>query len=189
MFEFGTSTGGFFSGKSGTIPTPDWKKKTFNEDWYLGDTYHTSIGQYGFQVTPVQQVRALSALANGGTLIEPTIIKGDGPHVDAVITPDQIPQANFDIVKQGMRLSATEGTTKILNIPQTHIASKSGTAELGSAKTQVNSWITGFWPYENPKYAFALILERGPSTTLVGSGVAMRYTLDWIAQNAPEYFK
>ena len=189
MFMFGTSTTGFFVSKSGTIPTPEWKKKTFNEDWYLGDTYHTSIGQYGFQITPVQQVRALSALANGGTLIEPTILKDDGPHVDGVITEDQIPQANFNIVHEGMRMSTTDGTTKLLNISATHIAAKSGTAELGSAKKQVNSWITGFWPYEHPNYAFAAILERGPVTTMVGSAAAMRYTLDWMMLHAPEYFK
>ena len=85
MFGFGSSTVGFFAGKAGTIPTPEWKKKTFNEDWYLGDTYHSSIGQYGFQVTPVQVVRALAALVNGGTVIEPTIVKDDAPHVNHVI--------------------------------------------------------------------------------------------------------
>ena len=189
MFEFGSSTTGFFAGKAGTIPTPEWKKKTFGEEWYLGDTYHTSIGQYGFQVTPVQEVRALSALANSGTVIEPTILRGDGPHVDSVITENQIPQANFDIARQGMRMSTTEGTTQLLNISATHVAAKSGTAELGSAKKQVNSWITGFWPYEKPQYAFAVILERGPVTTMVGSAAAMRYTFDWMMVNTPQYFK
>ena len=41
MFGFGSSTTGFFSGKSGTIPSPAWKQATFGEPWYLGDTYHT----------------------------------------------------------------------------------------------------------------------------------------------------
>ena len=187
LFGFGSSTTGFFSSQSGTIPTPEWKKKTFNEDWYLGDTYHTSIGQYGFQVTPVQVVRALSALVNGGSVLEPTILKDDAPHVDSVVS--SIPQSDFDIVHQGMRLSTTNGTTQLLNIPATHVAAKSGTAELGTAKTQVNSWIVGYWPYENPKYTFAVILEHGPSTTKVGSAAAMRFTFDWMMQNATQYFK
>lgn len=46
LFGFGTPTApSFFSGPAGLIPTPAWKLKTFGEDWYLGDTYHTSIGQ------------------------------------------------------------------------------------------------------------------------------------------------
>jgi len=187
MFGFGSSTVGFFSGKAGTIPTPEWKKKKFNEDWYLGDTYHSSIGQYGFQVTPVQVVRALAALVNGGTVIEPTIIKDDIPHVNHVIT--EISPENFDIVRQGMRLSTTDGTTQLLDVPFTHIAAKSGTAELGTAKAEVNSWIIGFWPYEKPKYVFAVTLERGSVHSTVGSAAAMRYTLDWMAENRPDYFK
>ena len=187
MFGFGSSTTGFFSGKAGTIPTPEWKKKTFNEEWYLGDTYHSSIGQYGFQVTPVQVVRALAALANGGTVIDPTIIKDDTVQVNHTIT--EIPQENMDIVRQGMRLSTTNGTTQLLNVPFTHIAAKSGTAELGTTKTNVNSWIMGFWPYENPKYVFAVTLERGSVHSLVGSAGAMRQTLDWMGENRPEYFK
>ena len=57
-FGFGTTTldgnKSFLLNKSGTIPTPEWKLKTFNEPWFIGNTYHTSIGQYGFQVTPIQ---------------------------------------------------------------------------------------------------------------------------------------
>ena len=187
LFGFGSSTPGFFGGKSGTIPTPEWKKATFNENWYLGDTYHTSIGQYGFQVTPVQIVRAVSALANNGTILEPTIIKGDGPHVDRVIS--NIPQKDFNVVHEGMRLGAQIGTSKALNVPYVNIAGKSGTAELGVYKEKVNSWITGFWPYEKPKYAFAVMLESGSVHNLIGAAAAMRQQLDWMNANTPEYFK
>lgn len=187
LFGFGSSTDGFFSGKTGTIPTPEWKKKTFNEDWYLGDTYHSSIGQYGFQVTPIQVVRAIAALANGGTILNPTIVKGDSPSVNRVIT--EISPSTYQIVHEGMRLSTTEGTTQLVNVSFTHVAAKSGTAELGTTKTNVNSWITGFWPYENPKYAFAVTLERGSVHSTIGSAGAMREAFDWMGANRPEYFK
>ena len=186
LFGFGSSTQGFFAGKNGTIPTPEWKKKTFNEDWYLGDTYHTAIGQYGFQVTPVQIIRGVTAIANGGNIIEPTIAKTDSIKIERKIT--SIPAKNFQIVHEGMRLSAEIGTSKALNVPYVNIAGKSGTAELGVSKDRVNSWITGFWPYENPKYAFVVMLESGSVHNLIGAAAAMRQELDWMNTNTPEYF-
>ncbi len=177
----------FVQGKAGTIPTPEWKKATFNESWYLGDTYHTAIGQYGFQVTPVQMIRAVASLANNGLLLVPSIIKTDTPKVDRFI--EEIPAKNFEIVREGMRLSVTSGVAIALNAPYVHVAAKSGTAELGVSKDKVNSWITGFWPYENPKYAFVVMLEKGSVHNLVGAAAAMRQQLDWMQNNTPEYLK
>ncbi|MEK7609591.1 MAG: penicillin-binding transpeptidase domain-containing protein [Patescibacteria group bacterium] len=177
----------FVQGKAGTIPTPDWKKKTFNEDWYVGDTYHTAIGQYGFQVTPIVMVRAIAALANSGTLLVPTIIKGEITKVDRIIS--EIAPKDFKIIHEGMRLSVLGGTSKALDVTYVNIAGKSGTAELGTTKEKVNSWISGFWPYENPKYAFVVMLEQGSVHNLIGAAAAMRQQLDWMNINTPEYFK
>lgn len=187
MFGFGSSTPpSFFSGPAGLVPSPAWKKKVFNEDWFLGDTYHTAIGQYSWQVTPIQVIRAVAAVANEGTLLTPTILKGDGPHVERII---DLSKSDFNIVHQGMRLGVQIGVAKALNVPYVDIAAKSGTAELGASKANVNSWITGFWPYENPKYAFAVTMEHGSVTNLVGAVAAMRQELDWMSVNAPEYLK
>jgi penicillin-binding protein 2 len=186
IFGFGLPIAdGFFASKAGNIPTPEWKKKTFKEDWYLGNTYHTAIGQYGFQVTPIQIVRAVSAIANGGNVLQPAILKGE----QATTTNEiNIPSKYFDVIKQGMRLGVTEGTGKNLNVSYVSIASKSGTAELGVAKDRVNSWITGFFPYEKPKYAFTVIMENGSVHNLVGAVAVMRRQLDWMKENTPEYF-
>ena len=187
MFGFGEAVpDSFTSGPAGLVSSPAWKQATFDEPWYLGDTYHTAIGQYGTQVTPVQVIRAVSAMANEGTLLIPTVIKGDGPHVERTI---DLPQADFDIVHQGMRLGVEIGTSLPENMPFVDIAGKSGTAELGASRANVNSWITGFWPYEDPEYAFAVTLEHGSVKATVGAAYAMRYTLLWMGQNTPEYFK
>ena len=76
IFGFGEKTGVEIDfEEEGVVPSPEWKKVNFNEeDWRLGDTYNSSIGQYGFLVTPIQAVRAVSAIANGGFLVIPTII-------------------------------------------------------------------------------------------------------------------
>lgn len=187
MFGFGSSTpSSFFTGPSGLVPSPAWKEQTGGGDWYLGDTYHSAIGQYSWQVTPVQVVRAVAAMANEGTLLTPTIIKGDGPLVERTIN---LPKADFDIVHQGMRLGVQIGVATALNVPYVDIAAKSGTAELGASKANVNSWITGFWPYEKPRYAFAVTMEHGSVTNLVGAAAAMRQQLDWMDVNTPEYLK
>lgn len=176
----------FFTGPRGILSSPAWKQATFNEPWYLGDTYHSVIGQYGTQVTPVQIARAVAALANRGKMLTPTILKGDGPHVERTI--DLSPRY-FDVVHEGMRLSVRQGTSVALNKTYVEIAGKSGTAELGSLKANVNSWITGFWPYTNPRYAFAVILEHGSVHNLIGAAAVMSNQLEWMNQNTPEYFK
>lgn len=188
IFGFGTTTvdnsPSILMKKSGTIPTPEWKKKTFNEDWFVGNTYHTSIGQYGFQVTLMQIVRAISAIANDGILLTPSILLKEDPHVESTIS---IPKEYFDIVRDGMRESVVSGTAKSINIPQVEIAAKSGTAELGVQKKKINSWMSGYWPYKNPRYAFVVILEKGDVGYQVGAGAVIRKTIEWMSQNTPEY--
>lgn len=189
LFGFGEKidTPLFSNGAKGTIPTPEWKKIHFNGDiWRLGDTYHTSIGQYGFQVSPIQAARGVAALANGGMMVNPILIHGEEPHVASTIN---IPAEYFKIVKEGMMMSTTEGTSQALHVPYVEIASKSGTAELGVTKETVNSWITGFFPYKTPRYAFAMVLEKGSRHNLIGAAAATRGLIDWMNVHTPEYFK
>jgi penicillin-binding protein 2 len=188
MFGFGNyMPEGFFEGSKGSIPTPEWKKENFNgEDWRIGDTYHTSIGQYGFQVTPIQAVRAVASIANGGKLIEPSILFGGNP---TKYTDLNFNEENMKVVRDGMRLGVTEGVATGLYVPYVKIAAKTGTAELGSQKQFVNSWVTGFFPYDDPKYAFAVIMEKGPVTNTTGGVYIMRQVFDWMNVNKPEYLK
>ncbi len=187
MFGFGTTTNVNFPGEQiGTIPSPEWKEKTFNgEEWRVGDTYNTAIGQYGFQVTPIQVVRAVAALANGGKLLTPTFIEGSPqPKVDSHV---DLNQDFFTIVKEGMRQGVTEGTSAAINFPFVKVASKTGTAQIGANKDEVNSWVVGFWPLDNPKYAYAIVMERGPKNNQFGSVLVMQEFLDWLHIYHPEY--
>lgn len=189
MFGFGERVPSplFKNTPTGVVPTPEWKVKTFDGDtWRLGNTYHTSIGQYGFQVTPLQTVRAVAAIATNGKLVQPTLIKGDRPIVNRVI---DLPQSYYDVVQEGMRQAVLIGTAASLNVPYVEIAAKSGTAELGVSKDKVNSWMTGYFPYKNPKYAFAVVMEKGEVHNLIGAGAAFRELIDWMNIYTPEYFK
>ncbi len=185
LFGFGEETGIALPGEAiGIIPNPEWKKKTFKDGvWRVGDTYHTAIGQYGFQVTPIQVVRAMAAIANNGVLLTPTFIAGEVLKKKRI----SVDLANLDVVREGLRLGVEEGTSRGLSIPEVSIAAKTGTAELGTSKKLVNSWVTGFFPYENPRYAFAVLMERGPRDNTIGALSVMRQLLKWMSVNTPEY--
>lgn len=172
--------------KSGNIPNPEWKLKAFKGDpWRLGDTYHTAIGQYGFQVTPMEMVRATGALANGGKLLTPHFVLGINPEITRTI---DMPKSYFDEIHQGMRETVTSGTASGLNVPYVKVAAKTGTAQLGALKNRVNSWVIGFFPYDKPKYAFTVMMESGPSTGTVGASSIMRGLFDKMYWETPEYF-
>ncbi len=184
-FLFSEPTEGFFAGPAGTIPTPEWKKKTFDgEEWTVGNTYHTAIGQYGFQVTPLQIARAVTGIANEGVMVSPTIKKGEQGEK---INVEGIDKKHYKIVKEGMRLAVTNETAIALNIPGVAVAAKTGTAQIGVGNSRVNSWVEGFFPYENPRYAFALVLENGPTTYAVSAMRAMSGVVTWMRDNTPEY--
>ena len=158
-FGFGATTGVDLPGEvSGLIPTPAWKQSAFNEPWYLGDTYFTAIGQYSMQVTPIQAARATAAIANGGKLLTPTL-RADAPSVftNVPVAPDVL-----QVVREGMRQTVTDALAQMLDFPYVSVAAKTGTAQVGTKNQYDNSWIIGFFPYENPRWAFAVVLERGP---------------------------
>jgi penicillin-binding protein 2 len=190
LFGIGQKTGVDLPDEAGgTIPSPEWKAKNFNGDpWRIGDTYHTAIGQYGFQATPMEMARAVAAIANNGTLVLPHYILGDTVRENQTINLN-LNKNYFDIVQNGMRQAVTTGTAVALNVPYVEIAAKTGTAQIGVANNKVNSWVIGFFPYDHPKYAFTIMMEAGPSTNGVGASSIMRGLLDWMSTNTPEYFK
>jgi len=188
MFGLGEKTGIDLSEEAkGVIPNPAWKAENFNgEPWRLGDTYHTVIGQYGFQVTPLQMARGIATIANGGKLVTPRLVKNE--KVKSV-TLKSISKNSFDVVRSGMRQAVTDGTAKGLNISQVQVAAKTGTAEVGISKKRVNSWVVGFFPYKNPKFSFTVVMEKGPRENTIGGLYVMRQLLDWMEENTPQYLK
>lgn len=186
LFGLSAKTGINFPGEQGgVIPTPEWKLETFGEEWRLGNTYHTSIGQFGFLVTPLQMVRAFAAIANNGKLLTPTLAKGDRPRFEDL----NLNQDHLNVVREGMRKAVNEdgGTVRGLDLKYVEIAGKSGTAELGQDNAHVNSWVTGFWPYQEPRYSFILLMERAPRDNSLGAGWVMREVFEWMKEHRPEY--
>lgn len=191
-FGIGQKTGIDIDGEaSGNIPNPEWKKKTFPSDgtWRLGDTYNSAIGQFGFQVTPLEMVRAVSALANGGDLVQPFVTLDPKTVTAAPTHIDGIDPKWYGVIHDAMRQTVTNGTAQIINVPFVHAAAKTGTAQVGPRNAFMNSWSTGFFPYENPKYAFVVVMDKAKSTNETGASFVMRSVFDWMYNNAPQYFQ
>ncbi len=185
LFGIGQKTGVNFSGElGGVVPSITWKAKTFPNDptWHIGDTYHTAIGQYGFQVTPLEMLRAIGGIASRGTLVTPSILKSVdgkpvGPTAHLPFTDDE-----YSTIFTGMRMDVeTGGTAANLMDPNIAVAAKTGTAQI-NGNTRVNSWVEGFFPLDHPKYAFVVLMENGPLIS-TGASHAMKPVIDLYSAN------
>ncbi len=191
LFGFGSKTNvDLDKEEEGMIPSPATKAlNTKDPVWRIGDTYHASIGQGDFQITPIQAAVYAAAVANNGLLLQPYVViddsRGQIPRGGKTLA---IPPEYFKIVKEGMRLVVLEGTAQGLSGLGIDVAAKSGTAELESDATKlVNSWLIGFLPYDNPRIAFSILLERGRPTNLVGGVYVGRQLLEWMLIHTPQY--
>ncbi len=180
MFMMGDKTNIELPGEiSGTIPSVEWKEKNFPKDatWRIGDTYNTSIGQYGVQVTPIQMLKAVSILATDGVVIPFTILKKEDQLDYDALPRIPIESHHFKVIKEGMRLAVTSplGTGKGLAGLENNFAVKTGTAQVGANNQYINTWLIGFFPYEKPEYAFIILMDKGTSTTAAGAPTAGLY--------------
>ncbi len=185
-FGIGEKANMIFPGEvTGLIPTPEWKLKVFNGDpWRVGDTYNSSIGQYGWQVTPIQMARATAGIATGGILPKPRITFNEEIKTEKV--KEDFTWDEYNVVREGMRMTVTEGTATIANIPEMAIAAKTGTAQVGVGNSRINSWVIGFFPYEKPRYSFAILMEGAPASANQSASFVIRDFFQILAMENPE---
>ena len=155
------------------MPDPEWKKKTFGEPWTIGDTYNMSIGQGYVAATPIQMITVASAVANGGKVLTPHVVKelrdGNGKTVATVPTNVKrdlnIDPRNIAIMREAMRQSVADGAANLAAARNVQIAGKTGTAEfgetIGNNQYLTHGWFTGFAPFDNPQIAITVFLEHG----------------------------
>ncbi len=182
-FGFGSVTGidlGAGAEAKGLVPSPDWKKRIKKESWFLGDTYNTAIGQGNLLVTPLQLTRATSAIANGGTLYQPRLVKtllGSGQQGSQDQQPIVSRQAIIDsdilrVIREGMRQTVLTGSARSFNALNVEVAAKTGTAQTSKSKDKTHSWFTAFAPYSSPEIAVSVIVEGGGEGYSVAAPVA-----------------
>ncbi|TSC93310.1 MAG: penicillin-binding protein 2 [Candidatus Berkelbacteria bacterium Licking1014_85] len=193
-FGFGNPTNIDLTGEvSGSVPSPEWKKKVKHESWYIGDTYHLSIGQGDLIITPMQMLNAISSIANNGTLYQPRVVDeirfsdGNVLKIESKINNKNIiSPGNLQIVREGMRLAVTDGSARLIsgikdkngNIVES--AAKTGTAQVTTDK--FHAWFTVFAPYDNPQIAIVVLIEEGGEGYLTAGPIA-KSILEFYFQN------
>lgn len=160
--------------RPGLVPDDAWKRRERRDGWRDGDTCNLSIGQGALLVTPLQMGLYAAALANGGTLWKPRLAArivssaGVANEIPAEAAPDG-PRWNarhVAAVRAGMRDAVNEpdGSGKRAKLAGVVVAAKTGTAEYGvKGSGRKMTWMIAFAPYDEPRYAVALLVEDGIS--------------------------
>ncbi len=164
---------------SGFVPTPKWKKELRNESWYIGNTYHVSIGQGDILTSPLQVANFTSFFANNGKIYRPHLVKQvlvDNENIlrnieKEVIKESFISEKNIQIVKDGMRQTIVSGSARRLNSLPVEIAGKTGTAQWSSAKSP-HAWFTSFAPFNDPEIVLTVLVEEGKEGSQIATSIA-----------------
>jgi penicillin-binding protein 2 len=155
----------------GLIPSEEWVERVYHHKWYPGSTISVSIGQGAVMVTPIQLARMVDAVASGGTLVQPHLLK------DATnIKPESFPisDSTVETVTQGMYgvVNEPDGTTSgLVKLQNIEFCGKTGTAQvmgydlrnrLGEQKkVKDNGWFVGYAPRRNPEIVVAALVQGG----------------------------
>ncbi|HYV21284.1 MAG TPA: penicillin-binding protein 2 [Candidatus Bathyarchaeia archaeon] len=163
MLGFGAETGIDLPNEApGIMPDPEWKQATFDEPWTIGNTYQEAIGQGFVAVTPLQLLNAYAAVANGGTLQTPHLLKSvTGASGNAIpVTPPppirklDMSQENLRLLREAARKVVTSGHAYMPNA-KLAISGKTGTAEFGASagkdsagrnKLGFHNWFVSYVP-------------------------------------------
>jgi len=164
----------------GTVPSREWKRRRFNQPWYIGETLNTSIGQGDFLTTPLQ-IAQFTALMATGKLVTPHLAKQIGdevyvPEYKDVLTPQQ--HRKLPIIQQAMRqvCQHSKGTAVHFMHAKIPVAGKTGTAQvIGISQeikqrinerdmryyTRSHAWFTTYAPARHPQYIVTVLVEHG----------------------------
>jgi penicillin-binding protein 2 len=164
---------------SGVMPSEEWKIRNFKQKWYAGETISVGIGQGAVATTPVQLMRAISAISMDGRMVVPHVASPTGlpseyleTHHYTDVTNIPIDPGGFNVITDAMaRVLLPEGTAPSAHVQGVDIAGKTGSAQVVSlavrAKHQSNEslnqngWFVGFTPRRNPDIVVAVLFEGG----------------------------
>ena len=186
LFGLGNTVGIDLPGeRTGLSPDRQWKEDVKGERWYIGDTYHVSIGQGDVLATPLQIASYTAAIANGGKLFQPQIVDkiiDSGGNIVEDIDPKIIRENFIDLenikwIQKGMRENVVSGSGVSLSSLSIEVAGKTGTAQYyGNQKT--HAWYIAYAPYDDPEIALAIIIEGGGEGHAAAVPVA-KEVLEW----------
>ncbi|MFW8594365.1 penicillin-binding protein 2 [Cribrihabitans neustonicus] len=191
----------------GLTPTKEWKRRSYGQDWLVGDTVNVSIGQ-GYMLASPLQLAVMSARIATGRSVTPRLLKS----IDGVEQPDGageplgISENNLRMVRRGMYAVSNDrrGTAyRSRVLPEDmHMAGKTGTSQVrnitaaeraaGVIRNEDLPWerrdhalFVCFAPYDNPKYAVAVVVEHGGGGSTAAAPVARDVLLQALYNGTP----
>lgn len=209
-YGFGKKTGIDLPSESiGILPSPEWKRKRFNEAWYPGDTVNSGIGQGAWNATPLQLAQATAALANNGERHKLHLLKAKRKGFqtrwlpEALASTDRMAndQGHIDAVKSGMwgTVNGPRGTARAIAVGAPYlIAGKTGTAQKVSRKGSISlnpnqlamhqrhqALFIGYAPADNPQIAIAVMVEHGGFGSSTAAPIARKMMDAWLLPKMP----
>lgn len=170
LFGLGEKTGiKLFGEAAGNIASPEYKRKVFDQDWYLGETFDAAIGQSFTLVTPIQMAMVMSEVANGGIRYQPYVVSridnSDGTP-EEIFGPKkigvlQVSKSVMDLIRNALRDVTAEGGTagSLFKDLPIAVAGKTGTAE--NATGRDHGWFVAYAPYDKPRIVVVALVEQG----------------------------
>ncbi len=164
---------------AGVMPSEEWKIRNFKQKWFAGETISVGIGQGAIAITPIQLMRAISAISMQGRMVVPHVINPTNLPSGYVQTTNYsevksipVDSSGWNTVTDAMsRVLLPEGTAPSAHVPGVDIAGKTGSAQIVSlalrAKHQNNAdfaqngWFVGFTPRRNPDIVVCVLFEGG----------------------------
>ncbi len=182
--------------KPGLIPNKAWKLRRWRAPWEDGETLSVAVGQSFTLTTPIQIVRFISALFNGGILFRPQVTKWIGrgnkekkfEFKHDVAGRWSLKKENMELAKRALIgvVNGPHGTGKRAKLDRIKVAGKTGTAQVVASpveeervkerhipyKFRDHAWFVAVAPAENPVIALAIIMEHSGQGGIVAAPIA-----------------
>jgi penicillin-binding protein 2 len=190
-FGLGASTGVPLTAEApGLVPSDEWKRARYGEPWYPGETISVAIGQGPLLVTPLQMSVVAAIIANGGHLVHPFVEAGlvdesrPEPLGIAEETLARVRRGMVDVVESG------RGTARRARVEGMQVAGKTGTAQVVALDAEEDpgdhAWFIGFAPVDDPRLAFAIIVEHAGHGGAKAAPIAATVLEEWLDRNPIE---
>ncbi len=165
---------------SGLIPSPSWKLEVKGERWFLGNTYHISIGQGDVSLTPIEVNTLIQAIANASEICTPHIIEKEERCSNL-----NIEKKNLNLVIDGMKQACSRGGTgftffDFMEKTGIDVACKTGTAETEGGDP--HAWFVAFAPVENPEIVATVLVENGGEGSSASGPIAREIFDYWFKE-------
>lgn len=181
IYGLGQKTGVKLYGEAeGNVASEAYKRKVFDQDWYLGETFDAAIGQSFNLVTPIQMAVMFSEIANGGIKYKPYLVSRidnlDGTPKE-IFGPEQVgtlqvSNSVMNVIRESLKNVAEEGGTAgelFKNFP-INVAGKTGTAE--NAHGYDDGWFVAYAPYDKPRIVVVTLVEQGSFGAMSAAPIA-----------------